>query len=215
MTHPTDDELEAMAARLEDGRVCSPAQNSCRNGYLMLEAAAMLRACKGRVKRLPRTDGEGGWTLPVELLAEIRDEVYANEWDAPCAEVIEIIAISTETRILAALEPAPDHAEWDAAIEAAANASDDYAALCRENREAGADWISLSQESHDPRVGLSAADREELDRLVANAAVLIDDDDQNPEYTRGMAELIMLRMGWSSDELDAIIGWVRDVEATL
>ena len=46
MTHLTDDELEAMAARLEDGRVCSPAQNSCRNGYLMLEAAAMLRACK-------------------------------------------------------------------------------------------------------------------------------------------------------------------------
>ena len=111
MTRPTDDELEAMAARLEDGRVCSPAQNSCRNGYLMLEAAAMLRACKGRVKRLPRTDGEGGWTLPVELLAEIRDEVYAKEWDAPCAEVIEIIALSVEARILSALEPAPDHAE--------------------------------------------------------------------------------------------------------
>ena len=93
------------------------------------------------------------------------------------------------------------------------------AAIRRENREAGADWISLSQESHDPRVGLSAAERKELDRLVAYAAVLIDviddDDDQNPEYTRGMAELIMLRMGWSSDQLDAIIGWVRDVEATL
>jgi len=122
MTHPTDDELETEAVRLEDGRVCSPAQNSCRNGYLMLEAAAMLRACKGRVKRLPRTDGEGGWTLPVELLAEIRDEVYANEWDAPCAEVIEIIALSVETRILAALDPAPDHAEWDAALTAARNA---------------------------------------------------------------------------------------------
>ena len=50
MTHPTDDELEAMAARLEDGRVCSPAQNSCRNGYLMLEAAAMLRALSGTLK---------------------------------------------------------------------------------------------------------------------------------------------------------------------
>ena len=55
MTHPTDDKLEAMAMRLEDGRVCSPAQNNCRNGYMMLEAAAMLRACKGRVKRLPRS----------------------------------------------------------------------------------------------------------------------------------------------------------------
>ena len=50
MTHPTDDELEAMARRLEDGRVCSPAQNSCRNGYLMLEAAAMLRALSGTLK---------------------------------------------------------------------------------------------------------------------------------------------------------------------
>ena len=136
MTHPTDDELEATAARLEDGRVCSPAQNSCRNGYWMLEAAAMLRACKGRaVKPLPRGDGEGGWTLPVELLAEIRDEVYANEWDAPCAEVIEIIALSAETRVLSAREPAPDQKErqayiqgtqagWNAAIEAAANVAD-------------------------------------------------------------------------------------------
>ena len=130
MTHPTDDELEAMAVRLEDGRVCSPAQNSCRNGYWMLEAAAMLRACKGRaVKPLPRGDGEGGWTLPVELLAEIRDEVYANEWDAPCAEIIEIIALSTEARILSALERAPDHSEWNAAIEAAVDKLNIYGDL--------------------------------------------------------------------------------------
>ena len=101
---PTDEELEAMAARLDKGDPF---------GGVMQRAAAMLRACKGRVKRLPRADGEGGWTLPVELLAEIRDEVYANEWDAPCAEVIEIIALSAETRILAALEPAPDaRQEW-------------------------------------------------------------------------------------------------------
>ena len=46
MVHPTNKEREALVARLEDGRVCSPAQNSCRNGYLMMEAAAMLRACK-------------------------------------------------------------------------------------------------------------------------------------------------------------------------
>ena len=63
MSRPTDKALEEMAARLEDGGVCSPAQNSCRNGYLMLGAAAMLRACKG--------------------------------------------------------QPAPDHSEWNAAIEAA------------------------------------------------------------------------------------------------
>ena len=50
MTRPADDELEAMASRLEDRRVCSPAQNSCRNGYLMLEAAAMLRALSGTLE---------------------------------------------------------------------------------------------------------------------------------------------------------------------
>ena len=52
MTHPTDKELEALVARLEDGRVCSPAQNSCRNGYLMLEAAAMLRALSAELTAL-------------------------------------------------------------------------------------------------------------------------------------------------------------------
>ena len=40
MTHPTDEELEAMAARLEaSAYVRSPAHE--------IEAAAMLRACKG------------------------------------------------------------------------------------------------------------------------------------------------------------------------
>ena len=87
----------------------------------------MLRACNGRaVKPLPRGDGEGGWTLPVELLAEFRDEVYSNEWDAPCAEVIEIIALSVEARVLSALEPAPDQGEWDAAIEAAVVIATDW-----------------------------------------------------------------------------------------
>ena len=106
MAHPTDDELEALAQRLE---LVGPTD---------IEVVDMLRACKGRLKRLPRGDGAGGWTLPVELLAEIRDEVYASEWDAPCAEIIEIIALSAEARILSALEPAPDHADWNAAIEA-------------------------------------------------------------------------------------------------
>ena len=117
MTHPTDDELEAMAVKLD----CYSHDWQLRHMDVnpLTDTAAMLRACKGWVKRLPRTDGEGGWTLPVELLAEIRDEVYANEWDAPCAEVIEIIALSVEARILAALEPAPGYLEgWNDAREA-------------------------------------------------------------------------------------------------
>ena len=119
MARATDEELEAMAQRLT---VLHPAVNQVVIlGETANDAAAMLRACKGRVKPLPRADGEGGWTLPVDLLAEIRDEVYANEWDAPCAEVIEIIALSTETRILAALDPASGYLEgWNDAREAAA-----------------------------------------------------------------------------------------------
>ena len=120
---PTDDELEAMAARLYSDGDAEPVHP------LFYDAAAMLRACKGRGKRLPRADGEGVRTLPIELLAEIRDEVYASEWDAPCTEVIEIIALSAEARILSALEPAPDHAEWDAAIEAAVDKLNIYGDL--------------------------------------------------------------------------------------
>ena len=88
---------------------------------------------------------------------------------------------------------------------------DGFEAVEQERLDAAGTFTVLGQRESDPRDDLSAADREELDRLVADAAVLIDDDGQNPEYTRGMAELIMLRMGWSSDHLDAIIGWIRDV----
>ena len=73
MAHPSDDELEAMAVRLEDGRVCSPAQNSCRNGYWMLGAAAMLRACKGRVR-----------VKPLEWCPVKREEALCHDhWVAP------------------------------------------------------------------------------------------------------------------------------------
>ena len=139
---PTDEELEAMAARLEDGGVCSPAQNSCRNGYLMLEAAAMLRACKGRVRVKPlewygkpegqdqrigrcgdiaysvrfamgswgyTRSGKSGLTVGYKGGPRFKDE----------ADAINGADVDHEFRILAALEPAPDQGEWDAAIEAA------------------------------------------------------------------------------------------------
>ena len=102
MERPTYDELEAMAQYWTDQMAKAVMQDAMLAAEKFSQTAAMLRACKGRVRPLPRGDGEGGWTLPMELLAEIRDEVYANEWDAPCAEVIEIIALSVEARILAA-----------------------------------------------------------------------------------------------------------------
>ena len=132
---PTDDELEAMAS----GVLAQTSWGVPLDTEFAQKTAAMLRACKGRVKRLPRGDGEGGWTLDMALLAEIRDEVYANEWDAPCAEVIEIIALSVERRILAALEPAPDHAEWDAVCVAWRLGVEAAVATIHENR---VEWLT-------------------------------------------------------------------------
>ena len=130
----TDDELEALATRLEGGRVCSPAQNSCRNGYLMLEAAAMLRACKGRVrvKLLEWRDSYGvlraetpfgDYKITGNVLHRLGNpapqSVHENEEAAKAAAQADY-----EARILSALEPAPDHAGWDAAIEAAVDEID-------------------------------------------------------------------------------------------
>ena len=112
MTHPTDDELEAMAV---DMMFFQPGETSD-------QAAAMLRACKGRVRGLPRSDGDGGWTLPMELLQDLEREVMAQGWDGCTAEVTEIIALSVERRILYALDTAPDHSEWNAAIQSAIDA---------------------------------------------------------------------------------------------
>ena len=44
MTHPTDEELEAMAAKLD-----RKTHNMIEGHVQMEDAAAMLRACKGRV----------------------------------------------------------------------------------------------------------------------------------------------------------------------
>ena len=101
MKHPTDDGLEAMAVDLV---FFHPGETSEL-------AAAMLRACKGRV-RVPT----------LQRLAQIiqGESGHAEQW-----------ALARADDVLAALEPAPDHAEkqayiegtqagWDAAIEAAA-----------------------------------------------------------------------------------------------
>ena len=86
MAHPTDDELEAVAVRLE-----------CDHWF---DAAAMLRACKGRaVKRICD---------------------YCDETDP------EIQAACFAKQCGIALDPAPDHADWNAAIEAAAKVANHY-----------------------------------------------------------------------------------------
>ena len=112
---PTDDELEAMATKL-DGKV----HNMIEAHAQMEDAAAMLRACKGRgrVKPLYLTT-----ILKHAFLSGVvaaRNIPAGDPCDGPAlwAEY-EPYEPGSYTRILAALEPAPDHAEWDAAIEAA------------------------------------------------------------------------------------------------
>ena len=84
MTHPTDDELEAMAARLEaSAYVRSPAHE--------IEAAAMLRACKGITAaleaRAEKAEAERDVLRDREkhfasVLSVADRGQYRNDWDA-------------------------------------------------------------------------------------------------------------------------------------
>ena len=117
MTHPTDDELEAMAVRL-----CTDHPD-----YLTTEAVDMLRACRGQAKVKPLVweqarDG-AGWhpRLTIAYCPVFEKRFYAEH-----PEKQEKIEAAREARILAALEPAPDHSDWNAAIEAAAKLAQGY-----------------------------------------------------------------------------------------
>ena len=134
MTHPSDDELEAMAALLQN-----VSNDALYNGLfgisrILAEAAAMLRACKGRVRVkslewLHCTDGtlhdahcqyetetDGGyWRVIKGVTGGTSYLCHTDTLEAAKAAA----QADYEARIFAALEPAPDHAEWNAAIEAA------------------------------------------------------------------------------------------------
>jgi hypothetical protein len=59
---------------------------------------------KPKVKPLERHgDSKLGWTVDVDLLLEMNNEVHAAGWDS-CLEVVEVVALSVERRILSALE---------------------------------------------------------------------------------------------------------------
>jgi hypothetical protein len=57
---------------------------------------------------------------------------------------------------------------------------------------------------------MSEEDYTEASRLMDLAAVLLCDETQtNPEYTRGVAEMVMIIMGWSCDEVPGVIEVIR------
>lgn len=77
MTDPK--EVAGIADKLEDGQVCSPAQNSCRNHYLMLQAAARLRELEAeneRLKKCLKSFVNGVETGAIKT--DYADEVLAN-----------------------------------------------------------------------------------------------------------------------------------------
>ncbi len=175
MTHPTDDELEAMAVRLDNARLTmtnddtSQARTDKRARFINRldatdEAAAMLRAMKGRaVKPLewqdhPACDGpvlaKAVTLLGTYFIVDDTDDfsgLYldlishddARWWQSVRATSTHIeegwrgdveslknkAQADYDARILAALEPALDHSDWDAAIEAAAKVAREMADL--------------------------------------------------------------------------------------
>ena len=138
MTHPSDDELEAMAALLQN-----VSNDALYNGLfgisrILAEAAALLRACKGRVrvKALEWRKSERGFRWE-ETACGSYVIFYKSEGDATLSHGATTVTVAEydgdnmgvkckaaaqadyEARILSALEPAPDHEQWNAAIEAA------------------------------------------------------------------------------------------------
>ena len=113
MTRPTDDKLEAMAVRQENADALD------RDALLNLtdSTAAMLRACKGR-----DTAGfETGLNTALKCIASLgygrNEDVEEGHEDGYRA--VETCLKDWKANKPAALDLAPDHYDWNAAIEAA------------------------------------------------------------------------------------------------
>ena len=151
MSRPTDDELEAVAVRLDHARLTMTNDDRSRQGTdkrarfinrldAMTDAAAMLRACKGRVRVKPLVweyHPAGKIAAPPTGHAYIIDtrmkgRCYSVKGFNPKREFDSLDEAKAaaqadyEARILAALEPAPDHSDWNAALEAAAKVANHY-----------------------------------------------------------------------------------------
>ena len=147
---PTDDELEATAAKFDVMRAAYEAAgvNGEYGAETMDDAAAMLRACKGRV-RVKALEWYVGHS---EVQAFARAETIVGLYqilsvptdsdhrlllpDRSCQHFTSYTAAKAaaqadyEARIIAALEPAPGYLEgWNDAPEAAANACENIRGL--------------------------------------------------------------------------------------
>jgi len=119
MTHPTDDKLEAMAVKIwrEHVAICQMIGVDPETTVTpAIKAAAMLRECKGR----DAAAFETGMDTALKCIASLgygkNHDVDEGHEDAYRA--VETYLKDWKTHRPASLEPAPDHAEWNAAIEA-------------------------------------------------------------------------------------------------
>ena len=135
MAHPSDDELESMARAVERHESL----------HIRKKAAAMLRACKGRVRVRAlkwHQNKTYGSMYDYRIYAVHQGNKYGifstflerDQWGsrvqvAKCVPIEAAKAAAQadyEARILAAIERDPDHSEWNAAIEAAAKVANHY-----------------------------------------------------------------------------------------
>ena len=137
--HPTDDQLEATAQWLDDLPCCEDGPRETTERCIQCErsVAEMLRACKGRarVKPLEWHGGSGNYPRWHATGLAFTAKIERHSWQGDYGLFIDKFAKGAhdtleaakaaaqadyEARILYALEHAPDHSEWNAAIEAAA-----------------------------------------------------------------------------------------------
>ena len=133
MTDPTDEELEAMAKRLEQKSLSGPPSwIDTPINPIGPEAAAMLRACKGRVRVKNIEPDDGFWNScsgchETNEGAETGFYPYSPEFQcylgAGCRECGGIGAV-WDNADYSDLDLDPDHSDWNAAIEAAAKVAE-------------------------------------------------------------------------------------------
>ena len=144
MSRPIDDELEARAADLDRARVTMTTDDTSLKGtykrerliqrlHAMTQAAALLRACKGRRadyliefdngESISLSSFSGGAAYEgvmgsITLMKEVEDgETTFRKYKA-------VTDWQSGLQEFTALDPAPDHSDWNAAIEEAAKVTE-------------------------------------------------------------------------------------------
>ena len=133
MKHPTDDELEALAQYWGAQAQKAASQDAMLTAEKFGKTAAMLRACKGRGNDclIEFDNGEkislssfSGGAAPEGIMGSITLIKEDEDGKATFRAYKSVTDWQSGLQDFAALDPAPDHETWNAAIEAAAQRLD-------------------------------------------------------------------------------------------